>query len=168
MKRNRPRLPTGFTLAEAVIATVLIVLVILGTAGYRWRSSYDVQHSSTQLDAISVANLLCEGWRGRDGSEAYNPVAHLSPLLEITEIEPDLRFTEAVPYGYTLHGFYDIAIDGKTFGALLAWKQVAPGLRELNVGVIWSVREGELLETALDSQDYRDIHLYRLTTYANR
>jgi hypothetical protein len=86
--------------------------------------------------------MLCESWRGIQGSSNYNPAACLGSDITVIQSEgPDK------PDDFTLLGSYIIALDEQDEGAngadyfvTLSWKDIKPGLRALNIVVAWAQR----------------------------
>jgi len=103
---------------------------------------------------LYMGGMLCESWNGVKGSETYDPSAHFSSDITIaTGTGP------AKPDGFTLLGSYIITSEGVNYYATLSWKDVASGLRALNVIMAWPLQEPTI--TDFDNTN----KLFNLTTY---
>lgn len=148
------RLQSGISLVETMNAIVILSIGLIGISGYRYCSTLDAHKADTYIASARLGYLLSESWRGLQGSEAYDPTAHLGASLSITAGGgPD------APGGYTVLGSYRIALNDNVFYATLSWKDLNSDLRALNVVLIW----------AQSSQGQNDIdeanRSFELTTY---
>lgn len=145
----------GALLLEVMIAILLLSVAVLGAAGYRYYATLDARKSNLQVAAARTALLLCESWRGVEGTETYDPVAYFGSELTIT-----YDYGPVAPGGFTTLGSYAVTLDGVNYYLTLSWKDVSAGLRALNVVVSWQQRpSGEY-----DGYWYAD-KSFKLTTY---
>ena len=107
-----------------------------------------------QVGAARIGVLLCEGWRGVKGSDAYDPTTYSGSDLVITASSGPEE-----PEGFTLLGSYTVELNGGNYYATLSWNDVYTELRALNVVVTWTLRGQE--GVGFEGID----ELFRLTTY---
>ena len=145
----------GLTLIEIMVSILIMVIVVVGTSGYRYYTMIDAIKAEKQIAAARIALLLCESWKGVNGSDTYDPVVKFQTDLSIAgSIEGPL-----VPAGLASLNSYRITSEDTSYYATLAWKDVSPGFRELNVVVQWDQRmNGSGLFSEVDKN-------YSLTTY---
>lgn len=139
LKANHIRCRWGMSLVGTMVAVVILLIAVIGTSSFRYYSAMDTRRADAQTAAARIALTLCESWRGISGDVTYNPIAHLSTNLAITQS----TVGPAQPSDFTLLGSYAIELDdvhGVTHYATLSWKDVQPGLRALNVVVAWAQR----------------------------
>ena len=123
---------SGFSLLDVIVASVVLLIAILGTASYRYNSALDERKAAMQTSAARAALLLCESWRGLQGVTTCNPTAwNLSGVAISAGSGP------AVPSGFTSLNSYRIATNTYTYTATLSWQNVSTGLRALNVTLAW-------------------------------
>ena len=144
----------AFTLVEVMAATLILTVVVLGAAGYRYYTALDVRKSSMHTAGARIALLLSESWRGVKGIETYDPTAHFGTDLAITA-----SGGSSAPGGFTLLGSYTVALNGVNYYATLSWKDVVNELRALNVVVAWSHNGQETTNVADADKSFK------LTTY---
>lgn len=133
---------TGTTLASTLTAVTIILIALIGTSNFRYYAALDARKATAQTTAARTALMLCENWRGIQGSLSYDPVAYLGPDLNVVQDKgPDK------PDDFTLLGSYKIVMDeqkddveGTNYYVTLSWKDLQPGLRALNVVVAWAQR----------------------------
>ena len=109
--------------------------------------------------AAEVAQLLCESWRGLDGTETYDPIAYFGSHLAIESASGG----PSPSADFTLLGLYKITTPPRRtdYYAVLSWKDTSPGPRALNVVVAWDQRGSP---TSGSGQAYK---LFKLTTYTH-
>ena len=159
MKFRRYRARLAFTITETIIASIILVIAIIGTAAYRYQAAMSAHKTDLYSTGVRTALLLCEGWAGADGDSTFNPVTTFSPQLNISTSATGT----AAPTGYTKLGYYKIIIDGVSYFATLSWKNISTGgVRSLHVVVKWDLcdRGTNTLATADQS--------YHLTTYVKQ
>lgn len=61
-----------------MLAILVMMVVAIGTAGYRYYSAMDTRRAVKEATASRIALLLNESWRGVLGSSIYDPVMQLS------------------------------------------------------------------------------------------
>ena len=161
MIKKRRKIAAAFTLIEAVVASVVLVVAVIGASGYRYYAAVDVRKAGLQRTAAAIALTLCENWRGRgyDHIADFDPVVHLSPEMDITasDVGP------GVATGWTKLGSYRIIVDNAYYWVTLAWKEISTpaGLRALNVVVGWKPAGSKAEITTYNA----DAKLFKLTTY---
>jgi len=153
-KANKNWYRSGISLVETMNAIVILSIAVIGATGYRYCSTLDARKADAYIASARIGYLLSESWRGMQGYEAYDPVAHLGAGMAITASEgPD------APGGYTVLGSYEIVLNDITFYATLSWKDLSSNLRTLNTILVWAQRTHE--QTDIDDSDKS----FELTTY---
>lgn len=145
---------SGISLVETMNAIAILSIGLIGASGYLYCSMLDSRKADAYVTSAQTGYLLSESWRGLQGSEAYDPVAHLGAGLTITAGDgPD------APGGYTVLGSYEIVLNDVAFYATLSWKDLNSNLRALNIVLIWAQRgQGQ---NKIDEAD----RSFELTTY---
>lgn len=133
-KPNNILCRSGLTLIETIYATVMLLIILIGTSGYRYYASLNARWAGEQILAARVAQLLCANWAGVEGDETYDLIEHLKSDLEITNLSPPNK----LPPGFNLLGSYKITIEGIDYSAVLAWNDISPELRALRIKVAWN------------------------------
>jgi Tfp pilus assembly protein PilV len=147
-------LRSGISLIETMNAIVILSIGLIGISGYRYCSTLDAHKADTYIASARIGQLLSESWRGMQGSETYDPVAHLEAGMTITaSTGPD------APMGYTVLGCYKIVLNDNVFFTTLSWKDLNSDLRVLNVLLIWDQRSQG--QNDIDESD----RSFELTTY---
>jgi prepilin-type N-terminal cleavage/methylation domain-containing protein len=172
MTVKRPRLVAGFTLIEIMIATVVLLIAVLGTSAFRYTAALGARKADLQTTAARMALLLCESWRGVEGIETYDPTTYFGSDLTISNCT-DQKYHgllgTVLPETFTPLGIYSVASDDVDadvdYHAFLSWKDVQPGLRALNVVVAWEPRGSE--PGYQQEQKSIKIKLFKLTTYVS-
>ncbi|MHC4645457.1 MAG: type IV pilus modification PilV family protein [Planctomycetota bacterium] len=140
MSARRTKSRSGVTLIEIIVATVVILVAIIGAMSYRYYSILDARNAKVYATAGRVGSLLLENWRGTGGRST--PGEQFDPQ--------DLRFGSglirsaisaagpAVPVDLQAFGTYAFIVDGATYYATLSYRDdAAEDLRVLNVCVGW-------------------------------
>ncbi len=154
-KTCKIRCRRGFSLVSVMIATVIILVALIGPSNFRYYSTLDAQKAAAKITASRIGLMLCENWRGLGGVETYDPATSLDSALTITSSTgPDK------PEDFTLLGSYTITLNGANYYTTLSWKDVSTGLRALNIIVVWAQREQGT--SSLNDADKS----FKLTTYA--
>ena len=148
LRKSKIRCRRGVSLIGTMVAVTILLIALIGTSTFRYAAALDGRRAGTQTTAARVALTLCESWRGVKGDQVYDPTAHLSSDLEITNSSegPDK------PEDFILLGNYVVVLDyieSVNYNVTLSWKDVQPGLRALNVVVAWASRD----QGALTKQD---------------
>ncbi len=154
-KTCKIRCRRGFSLASVMIATVIILVALIGTSNFRYYSTLDAQKAAAKITASRIGLMLCENWRGIGGVDTYDPSTSLGSALTITT-----STGPAKPADFTLLGSYTITVNGANYYITLSWKDVSTGLRALNVVVAWAQRNQGV--SSLNDADKS----FKLTTYA--
>ena len=135
----------GLTLVETAIATVILLIAILGACAFRYNAALCARKADKQAVAARTALLLCEGWRAASDANSFDPTELGKGLpselsIEVSGNGPD------VPPGFTALGSYTIVADKAKYYASLSWKygSESPSLRILNVDVAWQQRSSAL------------------------
>lgn len=153
-KANKTWFRSGISLIETMNAIVILSITLIGVSGYRYCSMLDARKADAYIASARVGYLLSESWRGMQGSETYDPVAHLGAGMTITASEgPD------APGGYTVLGSYEIVLNDISFYVTLSWKDLSSNLRALNTILVWAQRTHE--QNSIDDSDKS----FELTTY---
>lgn len=145
----------GLSLIEIMFATAIISVAVIGSISYRYYTALDGRRANNQATASRVALLLCESWKGTNGSQTYDPSEHLSSG-ELTIVDSD---GPQAPEDFTELGSYMLGVNSITCYATLSFKDIDTGLRALNVIVAWQQRDKA--GNGLDDMD----KLFELTTY---
>jgi hypothetical protein len=143
MTAKRRKYPAGLTFIEIIIATVVLLIAVLGTSSYRYYTALSARKADLQATAARTALLLCESWRGVSDPCTFSPEEYFDEdILHIGNAE----YGPYPPEGFTLLGYYEIQTEGEDdddrtyYWATLSWKDMYPGLRALNVVVTWNQR----------------------------
>jgi hypothetical protein len=155
--RKKQQLCSGFSIIEATIALVILVIAIMGTIQFRYYSSLDVRRSNLHDSASRVALMLCESWRGLDGTLTFDPVEEFEPGVVVVATDGP-----GEPNGFTLLGKYSVFLENRPYYAALSYRDIDVDLRALNITVVWEQRG--LDETELPDAD----KIYQLTTYTEQ
>jgi len=155
MTAKRLKSKAGFTFVEILLATVVLLIAILGASAFRYNAALSARQADAQMTAARTALLLCESWRGVGGSTTYDPVASLGSELVIEHADQG----PTKPDDFGSLGRYRITTDGVEYYAALAWRNVSPGLRALHIAVAWG-------QPGLHNQ-YHHRRLFKLTNYVS-
>lgn len=156
MTLKRLKSEAAFTFVEVMVAILIMSLAVLGASGYRYYAALDARKAAMHRAASEIALLLCESWRGLEGIDTYDPTEHFGGDLEITQSSQSSY--SAAPEDFTLLGSYTVVSSSvNNYYVTLSWKNVATGLRALNVAVAWSHRP---TASAVDAE-----RSFKLTTY---
>ena len=172
-KRFKFKCGAGFTLVEIMVTIVILVIAVLGTSAFRYSAALNVRQADLKTTAARIAQMLCESWRGASDPNMFDAETALdleasfgSDFAAIFDID-DTEDGPVVTEGFTLSGHYEIEIGDPNSGAAtsywatLSWKDVAPGLRALNVVVEWDPRSS-VTDYYWHSAHQRS---FKLTTY---
>ena len=135
---KKPR--RGVTLIEIMVATVVILVAVIGAIGYRYYSALDARKAKVHVTAARLNSMLLESWKASGGvsgpSAAYDPL-DIMIGANIT-ISASKSQGPLVPAGFNEFGKYTVVVDGATYYATLSHKDEAvEDLRLLNVCVGW-------------------------------
>jgi prepilin-type N-terminal cleavage/methylation domain-containing protein len=144
----------GFTILEIMIAVVICLVAITGTAAHRYGACLNARQADFHSTAVRTALLFCEGWNGMRGTASFNPISAFSADADIVESDgPE------APDGFTPIGSYRVALDGYSYYVTLSSQNISTDLRVLNIAVNWD-------PTGRNTGNIEDaIKLYQLTTY---
>ena len=159
MTVKRPRCAAGMTLVEVMGAILILAVAVIGASAYRYHAALDARKADERATATRIALLLCENWRGVSGAvsgdEAFDADDYFSHGLSVDSSGQGPE----VPEDFTALATYTVELNGITYYTTLSWKDVATGLRALNVVVAWNQRNTS--STAFADADKS----FRLTTY---
>ena len=158
MKAIRKKRTAGLTLVEIMVSVVIIVVGVLGAAGYRYYCALDARKADIQITTARVGSMLLETWKVTGGSSDFDPLTEFASELAITTNNVSLNELS----GYNSLPCYSINIDGSMYIAMLSYQDDATsGLRLLNV------RVAQILQS--DEQQYETViapkQVISLTTY---
>jgi hypothetical protein len=122
----------GFSIIDAMIAAMMIIMIVMGTMMYRYHSTLDIRKAEEQLKATQLVIVFCETWRGLGGDESFDPASYFSSEMTITNGSGPSK-----PADYTMLGSYEITIEDMDCKSTLSYKEVDTGLRALNIIVAW-------------------------------
>ncbi len=158
MAVKRHRCAAAMTLVEVMGAILILTVAVIGASAYRYHAALDARKADERATATRIAVLLCENWRGVSGAvsgdEAFNPENYWGHGLSFNSSSES-----QVPADFTELATYTIELNGINYYTTLSWKDVATGLRALNVVVAWNQRGTG--STAFADADKS----FRLTTY---
>lgn len=124
----------GMSLLEAMIAVVLVLIGVLGTASFRYHSAFQVRKADVHNGGARVGSLLLETWKGVAGRVDFAAEDVLAGELDISAHVSG----PSVPSGFTQTGNYHISADGVNYYATLSYKEEDfSHPRILNVQVGW-------------------------------
>ncbi len=149
---NTQKTRSAFTIVEAMIAAVVLVIAVIGTSVYRYQAALGARHADLYSTGVRLSLMLCEGWSGEGGTTSYDPVTTFTPDLDIIDTN-----SAGAPTGFTELGSYEIIVDGFKYYAALSWKNMGNKITSLHIVVSWDYREGTNQNSSNQS--------YRLTTY---
>ena len=132
--KNFKRSRSGFSFIDAIIASTVLLITIIGSMSYRYHSKLDERKAKMQSSAAQIAVTLYEAWRGVHGGPAYNPTDYTwSDMTIAAGAGPEH------PEDFTKLNSYSVTTNDFDYTATLSWQNVAgsPGLRALNVIVEW-------------------------------
>ncbi len=153
-KAKKSRFRQGFSLVDVMTSITILLVAVIGTSHFRYYAALDARRADMRIAAARIGLLLCESWRGVNGAETYDPIAHLGSDLTIESVEEG----PVVPADFTLLGKYRITAEGIEYQAVLSWKDVSTGLRAQNVIVRWYPH----------GSGSSHAKLFKLTTYTPR
>jgi len=136
-KPKKIRCRSGVNLIEVMVVTVILIITVIGTSGYRYYSSLNAHWAQEQITAARLGQLLCGSWAGVEGDETYDPMACLGSELTMAVLSPP----NSLPPAFVLLGRYGITLEDVEYRVVLAWKNVSPKLRALWIQVEWDWRE---------------------------
>ena len=153
---------SAFSLVDTMLSITVVIIVVIGTTAYRYYAALEVRSSDIQVTAARVGLLFFESWRGTNGDETYDPMAHLGSDLTITEAAGP-----SAPGDFELLADYRVVLDDDDYYVTLSWKDgdddddddIQVGLRALNVVVAWS-QKGQPTDGIEDTDK-----LFKLTGY---
>ena len=148
---------SGVSIVEATIALVILAIAILGAINFKYFSSLDVKRSNLHDSAARVALMLCESWRGLDGTVSFDPVEEFEPGVVVLATDGPTE-----PNNFTLLGKYSVFLEDHPYYAVLSYQDMDADLRALNVTVVWEQRGQD--GTELSEAD----KIYQLTTYTEQ
>jgi hypothetical protein len=160
LKTRKNSLPKALTLTEVMVAAVVLVVMVIGTSGYRYYTVLDSKRASMKTAAAGVCQLLAESWRGVKGADTFAPVTQFASAMSITEKVAGPQ----APEGFTLLGKYEVVTNGFNCCVTLSWKDDVSGLRILSVITAWPRNAGRLEYTQRPS-NADQFNLFDLTMY---
>ncbi|MBN2020687.1 MAG: prepilin-type N-terminal cleavage/methylation domain-containing protein [Sedimentisphaerales bacterium] len=144
----------AFTIIEVMLAIAMLLIVVLGTSGFRYNAALNARRADLQTTASRIALLLCEGWSGVGGDITFNPENAFSPDLDISAyIGPP------APLNFNIIGTYKIVLEGSDYYSTLSYFDIDSELRIINVIVCWD-------QDGMQTSDFASADKsYGLTTY---
>jgi len=134
-KRTKVWFRRGISLIEAMNAIVILAIAVMGASAYKYSATLDARKAETYITSARIGHLLCESWCGLQGTETYDPAAHLGSGLAITKSDGP-----AAPQGFTTLGTFELLLNDVVYHINLSWKDVSTNLRALNVVLVWPQR----------------------------
>ncbi|MBN2456984.1 MAG: prepilin-type N-terminal cleavage/methylation domain-containing protein [Sedimentisphaerales bacterium] len=157
----------GLTLIEVMVAIVLIVVAVIGAAGFRYYCALDAKKADVEMTAARLGMLLLEDWKCSASSSSYDPVSQFNAKLNISSVSTGIVVQ---PAGFNLLGVYSISEQnvGVNYGAALSYTIVdltepdmyPISVKVLNATVGWPVGS----QTGPTSSNVRSVSL---STYAD-
>ena len=124
----------GVTIIEIMVAITIVLVAVIGAAGFRYYSALDARKADVKITAGRIGSLLLEGWVGIGGQPTYDPVAEYGTEMNISVNAAG----PAVPTGFTLLNSYQIVINRANYYATLSYRDSTPTQAgELNIFVAW-------------------------------
>ncbi len=160
-KAGKNYLRKAFSLTEVIVAAVVLVVMVIGTAGYRYYTVLGSRRAAMQTTAARICQLLGESWRGVKGADTFAPVTHFASAMSITE----KTVGPLPPGGFTLLGKYEVVANDFNCYATLSWKDDTSGLRMLSVVAAWPRSGGQLEYTLSPNSNADQFNVFDLTTY---
>jgi Tfp pilus assembly protein PilE len=172
MTAKRLRFASAFTLVEVMLATLILSIAVIGASGYRYYAAMDARKAAMQGTAARIALLLCESWRGVNGSATYDPTAHLSDLAIVQSTESEFSMSHSITAcaataGFTPLGVYTVPLNGVNYYVVMSWKDLSSGLRALNVVVAWPLRNRQTTDSTGSDTSWNVYKLFKITTYTS-
>ena len=158
-RTSKVRYQWGFSLIDAMVAVVILLIAVIGTSIFRYNAVLDGRRFNSQTSGARIALMFSESWQGINGDLTFNPTALSTSELTIKENAESLI---AKPSDFTLLGSYMIKLNDVhdvTYHANLSWKDIQSGLRALNVVIGWAQR------SAGENEDENVDKSFRLTVY---
>jgi hypothetical protein len=144
------------SLMQIMLATAILAIAVVGASGYRYYAALDARRASARVTAARIALMLCETWRGQDGSDSFAPASCFSS----SELISDAAGPSA-PVDYTALGSCSVSLNGFTYYVTCSWRDVNSDLRAMNVLIWWPSAGAAASSVAACDQSFS------LTTYAN-
>ncbi len=156
MTAGRLNYRKGLTITEVMICIVILLIVVIGATAYSYSSALNIRRAGIYSTASRVGLLLCEQWRGLQGSGNFDPTnIDFGSDLTVTSIDnEDLK-----PEDYTHLGTYQIVTNDNNFFATLSYEDINTDLRVLNVVMVWKQRD-----SGVEDIDETDT-FFKLTNY---
>jgi prepilin-type N-terminal cleavage/methylation domain-containing protein len=111
----------GFSLVEALVATVVVAVAALCALSFEYLSTGQIHYANAQIHATRIAKLLLEDWKSTGGSDTYDPCELGLGFIGVQAI----NFTEGQGLGDTLNGsVYAIQVDEYSLMLKLMYKDV--------------------------------------------
>ena len=172
MTAKRLRFASAFSLVEVMLATLILSIAVIGASGYRYYAAMDARKAAMQGTAARIALLLSESWRGVNGSENYDPTAHLSDLTIVQSTESEFSMSHsiaasAVSTGFTPLGLYMVSLNDVNYRVVMSWKDLSTGLRALNIVVAWPLRYKQTTDITASYTSWDVYKLFKITTYTS-
>lgn len=133
MKNGKYR--NGMSLVDTMAASLILLIIVIGTLNYRYYAMLDIQKAHRHLDAVELTSFMNNAWNGVDGAATFDPVTTFGEEMNIALGTGDII---EVPSGYTLLNKYDVVSDGASYQVIMSYKDIDARLRELNSTVSWS------------------------------
>lgn len=123
---------TGFTIIEMMVAILVVGVLVIGTAGYRYYSALDARRAENDATATRIALLLNEGWRGAmDGNgvvTSFNPTkdpTKLDGIITDFKVATATGSVPSTPSGFTLLGNYQVTTDNAVYLVTMSYKALS-------------------------------------------
>lgn len=143
----------GMSLVDTMAASLILLVIVIGTLNYRYYALLDIQKAQKHLDAAELTVFMNNAWLGATGVETFDPAATFGDNMNITVGDGD--FIDA-PAGYTLLNKYNVISEGTTYQLIMSYKDIDAHLRELNSTVSWSFGEGNNKTFQLTTFAYKE------------
>ena len=155
--RKAARLKPGISLPEVYIAIIMVSIIIIGTANFKYFAVRDTIRSERKIVSARTALMFSETWRGNGGAGIFDPNYVMAQRLSLSAGTP---FGQ--PEDFNVAASYTCLIGGFPQNVTLSYKDLSSDLRALNTIVAWSTDVG-------DSNGIEDMDTdFTLTTYCNK
>jgi hypothetical protein len=155
--RKAAKLKPGISLPEVYVAIIMVSIIIIGAANFKYFAVRDAVRSERQIVASRTALMFSQAWVGNGGQETFDPNSVMAQRLNLSDGTP---FGQ--PADFNMVGSYNVTLGGFPQNVTLSYKDLSSDLRALNTVVIWS-------SGVVDSNEISNMDAaFNLTTYCNK
>ncbi|MHC4153049.1 MAG: type IV pilus modification PilV family protein [Planctomycetota bacterium] len=155
----------GTSLLEILIAAIILMVAVIGTAQYRYYWASDIRKGDMQTEAAGIGYLLCESWRGVKGAVDFDPITYLGSDLQIVKVYEPLEIlgkdVDTEVFNLLCYCRITSNNNNTNYYAAMFYRDVSTQVRALNV-VVGRASDGKGATTA---DELSKLKLFKLTTY---